>query len=1040
MIISTNILSVYSKEDFDYIVTPSAQAVSSEISTSLEKRYRCLSLIGSYGTGKSSFLYALINSIQGNSDYFPDLRSREAKVFKSIGQFESFLTHIGRLLKVSADVESICLALKKVDESNRRVYIFIDEFGKLIEYALKNEPKRETYYFQQIAEFINNELEHTVLISTLHQSFESYSHNVGSADITEWEKVSGRFHSITFNEPIETVAEIVVKHFAELFSVRDNLMDMTKIACNLNLIPDVFLSSILNCGSIGNMDGLTSYIAISVFRKYAQNERSVFTFLNDPSSCGIMANKDSNFTLPELYDYILNRFAHVIYSSVNPDKLQWESAERAIQRADSHDELSPDISHRIIKTIHLVNLFAREAGKFNSMEFLTYMTVDGTGNFESELNLLFDKNILHYVNYKGRLTFVEGTDVNLEIELRKASGKLVLNADYDQELKKIITIDPLLSKHHLFRTGTPRLWFTSIQSDKSEPKELRNVLSTNGLILIQFNKGVNDVFELNHIPVVVCTCEIVDVVKNLIERIRKFEIVIEEYRDDNVVRNLLQLELDFATRELKSELMRQLYSTGKWEYEGRKLNISSSRSLNSELSKIFDAYYSEHPIVINELINRGRLSASINTARKRLFDALICHAGDLLFEKGKYPPERMIFESTLEREGMVDAANKSLLPNTRSSYSAYWSELDRVLEESRYQKRPFSDFVDRLSAKPYGMKAGLLKFLLSYFIIANKDAFALTHEPSSKFLPYLHSDSLESMFLKPYEFYLKKYNFDRVPRKAIDSLLKFSRIEGAIQISAERSAFFGIYAQLSRSIDQLPSYTRKTKVGLDPKSLKLRDAIENAKDPESALLIDMPIGIGFKPLTEQSDLEYVNFFDQLEVCVTDLTSAFPRLVYGLKNHFLELLGGTTSDFGNEKEFIREFISTINVDLLGERMNIIIKRLLSPLDDEILFWKATLDAIAEFNIEEITDEQVDMVKLKISSISDALQSLVGMVGSKTANTGISITFKDGSSKRKFSSAMTDQEVIKSHASVLGHFNALDARTRINLLTYLVQKEL
>ena len=88
------------------------------------------------------------------------------------------------------------------------------------------------------------------------------------------------------------------------------------------------------------------------------------------------------------------------------------------------------------------------------------------------------------------------------------------------------------------------------------------------------------------------------------------------------------------------------------------------------------------------------------------------------------------------------------------------------------------------------------------------------------------------MFLKPNEFYIKKYNFDRVPKNAVDSLLKFSRIDRPV--GAERSAFFGIYAQLSRSISQLPSYTKETKVGLDARTIKLREAIERATDPEKA--------------------------------------------------------------------------------------------------------------------------------------------------------------------------------------------------------------
>jgi hypothetical protein len=110
-------------------------------------------------------------------------------------------------------------------------------------------------------------------------------------------------------------------------------------------------------------------------------------------------------------------------------------------------------------------------------------------------------------------------------------------------LKRLIAIDPIVAKQHLFNTGTPRLWFTTIQVDNQKPKELDIALPTNGLISISFQKGHVSPNEISGVPVVQCHCAIDDELKILIERIRKFEIVIEDYKDDVVVRNLVQLEI-----------------------------------------------------------------------------------------------------------------------------------------------------------------------------------------------------------------------------------------------------------------------------------------------------------------------------------------------------------------------------------------------------------------------------------------------------------------------------------------------------------------
>ena len=56
--ISTNILRDESK-DLNYIVTPNAIQIYERIVNSAEKSNKSFTLIGNYGTGKSTFLWAL---------------------------------------------------------------------------------------------------------------------------------------------------------------------------------------------------------------------------------------------------------------------------------------------------------------------------------------------------------------------------------------------------------------------------------------------------------------------------------------------------------------------------------------------------------------------------------------------------------------------------------------------------------------------------------------------------------------------------------------------------------------------------------------------------------------------------------------------------------------------------------------------------------------------------------------------------------------------------------------------------------------------
>ena len=63
MLISTNIIRDEDLE-FDYIVTENTQRIFNEL-IEASKRGKCFNLIGSYGTGKSSFLVAFEQTVLG---------------------------------------------------------------------------------------------------------------------------------------------------------------------------------------------------------------------------------------------------------------------------------------------------------------------------------------------------------------------------------------------------------------------------------------------------------------------------------------------------------------------------------------------------------------------------------------------------------------------------------------------------------------------------------------------------------------------------------------------------------------------------------------------------------------------------------------------------------------------------------------------------------------------------------------------------------------------------------------------------------------
>lgn len=80
-----------------------------------------------------------------------------------------------------------------------------------MEYAAKNNPEKELYLWQQFTEFINDADRNAILLTTLHQNFNSYARGLSESQRNEWTKVKGRFKEIVFNEPVEQLLYLAAK-------------------------------------------------------------------------------------------------------------------------------------------------------------------------------------------------------------------------------------------------------------------------------------------------------------------------------------------------------------------------------------------------------------------------------------------------------------------------------------------------------------------------------------------------------------------------------------------------------------------------------------------------------------------------------------------------------------------------------------------------------------------------------------------------------------------------------------------------------------
>jgi DNA replication protein DnaC len=295
--------SINIKRDVDseylYIPTKNSLEAYNTISNNFKAGIHSYNIIGSYGTGKSAFLLAFYKHLNKSAEYFRPVNGQfngcsKFSFIQVVGSYESIVTSLAKELKVSDDEAEVYEAIKNLQTKLRKkkecLVLVIDEFGKTLEFSAKNNPEKELYFIQRIAEYANDSKRNFLFITTLHQNFDAYAIGLDEKDRKEWEKVKGRIKELPFNEPVEQMLELAGQ------GLQENFKDIERKSLSkkfFNLIKKSNLFKLRNELSIGTaqklfpLDPLSASCLLVALQKYGQNERSLFSFISSKEPYGL---------------------------------------------------------------------------------------------------------------------------------------------------------------------------------------------------------------------------------------------------------------------------------------------------------------------------------------------------------------------------------------------------------------------------------------------------------------------------------------------------------------------------------------------------------------------------------------------------------------------------------------------------------------------------------------------------------------------------------------------------------------------------------
>jgi hypothetical protein len=802
--------------------------------------------------------------------------------------------------------------------------LVFDELGKPLEFAAAHSDATDIYLLQEMAEFANRSADTPfVFVGILHQAFEHYAHLLDIKTQREWSKVQGRYEDIAFqespNQQIRLLANTIeYVDQKQIKTVLPALKQSAQEAADAGWCPPMMKS-----GEFVELAQRTyplhpaALIALPyVFRRLAQNERSIFAYLASHEPAGfqefIELNKIGAFIrLPELFDYLSANFQGRLYATGRARAIT-----ETIERLHTVTNLSASETD-LLKTIGMLNWLAEISHlQPNEASILSAARSPDWADkqIRKVLHDLQGRSLVVYRRFNKTYSVWRGSDVDIEERLQKARQQLGGAFSLAETVQKYIQPRPIVARRHSYQKGTLRYFdVVYVDSFSRGQLSLEPTQGANGKVVLCLPRNYAEIEEFSewakskavrqHSNVVVGIAERIGRLTDLLYELRCLHWVREntpELRDDPVAQRELRTRLTAIESQVQNDLDRLLspYRLAeaigcRWLRCGKEVLAKSHQGLSHLLSEICDELYPKSPVLWNEIINRRALSSQGAAARRNLIEAMLTHAAEENLGIQRFPPERSMYDSLLKASGLHRQRDDgrwgfSPLPDEDSRHlRAAWDAMSDYIFTDTPEHHVVEAMFKMLNLPPFGMTDGVLPIFLCAFLIIHQAETTLYREGT--LLPEPGVADWEVLIRRPELFQVAGCRVTGTRQAIVERFARGLRVEPMVM---------PVVRALVPWIRSLPDHTRRTS-RVSKQALAVRAAIDQARSPELLLFNDLPIAVEMEPfeskrlITEQVE----TFFTRLNLALEELSNEMARLLVWGRDQLLVACGMDAGEDG-----------------------------------------------------------------------------------------------------------------------------------------------
>lgn len=889
--------------------------------------------------------------------------------------------------------QDILKALKDlVQDVKAPILLVIDELGKNLEYAAQNPGNGDLYLLQQIAELSLKGKHQVYFIGLLHQSFAGYSDRLSVTEQNEWNKIQGRFEDITFSESPSQMLRLMAQVIDRSSIPSSTLQDIKTIAKDWHHILQPYgvvdYLSVDLLSQIYPLHPLTALILPLLCQRYAQNDRSLFTFLTSDESHGFRSflsthrlEPDHYPSLPmdQLYDYFIEAVTGLA-SRLNFQR--WVEVKALIEDAQHQP---PEVL-RILKTIGVLNLISTTGNFRASPDLVAWALCDRPDvqlqkKWLKQIKTLQQKTLVTYRKAQNELRLWQGSDFDIEAAITEAmeTDRLPLS----QTLTHLYPLKPVVAQRHYTQTGNLRCFEQQYGDSAIQWHRLTcSDSSFDGLIFywLDVEPIVNpSAHTAEGKPLIVIQIKQLDLLKTRSRELRSLTHILAEAKELQTDKVALR-EVRYRLVETERLLNETIALTLRWSNSknlcwitGTSVNITTDRVFQNYLSNLCDRIYFCSLVLDNELINRRELTSQGVKARRELITAMLEQGTEPRLGLEGYGPEVSIYASVLQATGIHRQEEEGwgfYEPPEDSGAFTVWQAIVNFCFSATEKQRSIHDLYQHLQQPPYGVKSGTIPIFLAAILLCYADQISIYKEGT--FIPVLGSEHFELLVKDPSRFSIKHIEVAGVRSqvfKELEAVLCQSQAQRKQPLGSRNITILSVVKPLLNFALALPKYTRNTQ-RLSEQSRQVLKALLQTQEPDQLIFHTLPQACGLESIGVQGEADETlakTLRVRLVESLREIHSAYDNLLTDCRK-LLYSAFGLRGDVDQLREDLRYRSEQLLTSFLESSLQRFARAALERKASDRQWLEAVVMVIADKPAESWKDEDVIRFELTLSDLS------------------------------------------------------------------------